>query len=176
MSDAAIRRLMPAATPTIEHVSNDPLVAERETYLRNTLLRDTDVMGMANGVEIRAPFLDPEIIRSAVAFGTDNILERGRPPKWILRDEWGPHLPEGIRQRRKTGFTLDVAGWLRSEGAAHISNARETLRASPLFDPATTDAAITRFQHDLDSGRTHSWVPLFALVQIAEQLRRWKQS
>jgi asparagine synthase (glutamine-hydrolysing) len=173
MSDATIARLMPGAPSTIERVAADPLVAERETYLRNTLLRDTDVMGMANSIEIRAPFLDPEILRSAAALGTDAILQRGRVPKWLLRDEWGPQLPSRTRTRRKTGFTLDVAGWLRAEGAEHVARAKETLRASPVFDGSVAEAMVSRFQHHLERGRTHSWVPLFALVQIGAQLRRW---
>src|SRR5205814_1110096 len=49
---------------------------EIEFYMGQMLLRDSDVMGMANGLEIRVPFLDSEFARRALAFGAE---ARGAP-------------------------------------------------------------------------------------------------
>jgi len=35
---------------------------ELNMYMKNQLLRDTDVFGMANSLEIRVPFLDKELV------------------------------------------------------------------------------------------------------------------
>src|SRR5438132_4913145 len=40
---------------------------ELRAYLHNQLLRDTDIMSMSHGVEVRAPFLDGPFAEAALA-------------------------------------------------------------------------------------------------------------
>jgi len=178
----SVRRLMPereiamltrAATTTIDRTPGDPLLAEQHGYLRDTLLRDTDVMGMANGVEIRAPYLDPEVMVSAASLGTPELLRRDRAPKFILRDGWARRLPARAKSRRKTGFTLDLPSWLRGAGAGRVDAAVDVLRRSSIVDRSALDLLVSRSRRGLLRGSARTWPLLFALVQLAEQLRRW---
>src|SRR5262249_14735935 len=55
-SASLIRKLLPGLpVPHSQGQPEDPLKLEQESYLRDTLLRDTDVMGMAHGIGTRAP-------------------------------------------------------------------------------------------------------------------------
>src|SRR5206468_5497977 len=51
---------VPSLDMRLYHVADDPVATvgrfETSFYLRNTLLRDGDVFGMANSLEIRVPF------------------------------------------------------------------------------------------------------------------------
>ncbi len=82
---------------------------ETSLYMRNQLLRDTDWAGMAHGVEIRVPFVDPFFLAAlppgsvlAAMNAKDAIAEVPIPP-----------LPDGVRHRRKTGFSTPHGRWLQ---------------------------------------------------------------
>lgn len=172
--DSLIRKLLTDVPSSRAHLDlPDPLRLEQATYLRDTLLRDTDVMGMARGVEIRAPFLDPDVLGVAEAIGSARILDRDRPPKWLLRDGWQQALMSRTLARRKTGFTLDVAAWLRGPGRALIQRTRDGLATQRFVDRRAAGHLLDVWESRLNSGHPASWVPLFALAQILEQLRRW---
>ena len=82
---------------------------ESTLYLRNQLLRDADWAGMAHGVEIRVPFVDPHLRAAAEAAG---FAPARRGGKRALARQLAPVLPESLLRRRKTGFHLPIADWL----------------------------------------------------------------
>lgn len=75
--------------------------------MRNQLLRDTDVMGMAHGLELRVPFLDREIAACLEALPES---ARFAPGKRLLRDAV-PELPQWVLDRPKQGFSLPFDAW-----------------------------------------------------------------
>lgn len=87
---------------------------ELERYTRNVLLRDTDVMSMAQGLEVRVPLLDDRLVSWTAALG-GQLKRAGRGPKPLLTAALGELLPPAVVQRRKMGFTLPFAPWLRAE-------------------------------------------------------------
>jgi len=84
---------------------------EWNIYMQNQLLRDADVMGMANGVEIRVPFLDDDFIRLIFSVSPD-IKYKGKGPKPLLIKSYKNELPEAIWNRPKMGFSFPFADWL----------------------------------------------------------------
>jgi len=80
-------------------------------YMQNQLLRDSDVMSMAHGVEIRVPFLDPEFISLALKTRS-SVKYNGARPKQLLIDSFQTELPEGVWNRPKMGFTFPFTEWL----------------------------------------------------------------
>src|SRR5205814_6034283 len=54
-------------------------------YLQNILLRDSDVFGMANSLEIRVPFLERDLAEWALGLPGNVLLPRGAPQKYLLR-------------------------------------------------------------------------------------------
>lgn len=118
---AAIDRLRGARRPSparfVEDVGGvDPLDRlsrlELGHYLRNTLLRDGDQMSMAHSLEVRAPYLDAELIREVVSLPPAFKLaaDRNKP---LLLDAVGDALPRAVWDRPKMGFALPYERWLR---------------------------------------------------------------
>jgi asparagine synthase (glutamine-hydrolysing) len=87
---------------------------ESKFYMRNTLLRDSDFMSMANGLELRVPFLDRKLVEACFRIPGKEKL-RGDQPKELLLSSLGVELPRGIVNRPKRGFTLPFERWLRGE-------------------------------------------------------------
>src|SRR5205807_4030011 len=79
--------------------------AEACTYMHDLLLRDTDQMSMAHGLEIRVPLLDHELAQYVVGL-PDAHKRPGSTPKRLLVESLGGLLPDDIVRRPKQGFTL----------------------------------------------------------------------
>jgi asparagine synthase (glutamine-hydrolysing) len=84
---------------------------ESTTYLRNQLLRDSDWASMDHSVELRTPLVDAALLAELAP-----LLNRfsAYPNKSLLSQAPRKALPQSVIQRRKTGFGIPVAAWLRS--------------------------------------------------------------
>jgi asparagine synthase (glutamine-hydrolysing) len=87
---------------------------ESRWYMRNTLLRDSDFMSMAHGLELRVPFLDRTLVEACFRIPGDKKLQ-GNLPKGLLLASLGVELPREVVNRPKRGFTLPFERWLRGE-------------------------------------------------------------
>jgi len=85
---------------------------ESSLYMRNQLLRDADWAGMAHSLEIRTPLVDIELLRTVAQLL--KVLEPGEG-KQALASAPMRALPDHIRHRPKTGFTIPVDQWLQKE-------------------------------------------------------------
>ena len=85
---------------------------ELNMYMKNQLLRDADLFGMANSLEIRIPFLDKELVDFTLK--VDSKYKIGKTNKQLLLDTFKDLLPEEIFKRPKMGFTLPFEIWFRS--------------------------------------------------------------
>ena len=87
---------------------------EMDMYMGQTLLRDSDVMGMAHSLEIRNPFLDADFADLALAPEPAARTPTDLPKHRFVEamDDWLPRL---ITRRRKQGFSLPFADWMRRE-------------------------------------------------------------
>jgi asparagine synthase (glutamine-hydrolysing) len=95
---------------------------ESHFYMRNTLLRDSDFMSMAHGLELRVPFLDRALVEACFRVPGDKKLQ-GNSPKSLLLTSLEVELPRGIANRPKRGFTLPFERWLRGEMRPVIEDA-----------------------------------------------------
>ena len=79
-------------------------------YMRNQLLRDADWAGMAHSLEIRVPLVDTFLLRNVAPLldGSD-----GKMWKKLLGTAPKPPLPNEILYRKKTGFGLPMATWIK---------------------------------------------------------------
>jgi len=84
---------------------------ELHMYMKNQLLRDTDVFGMHHSLEIRVPFLDKELIDYVLKI--DSKEKFGMYNKQILADISKDILPKEIYDRKKMGFSLPFEQWFR---------------------------------------------------------------
>jgi len=89
---------------------------ESSLYLRNQLLRDMDWASMAHSLEVRVPLVDAHLLRRVAPV----LVTRRERGKQILANAPQPPLPDAIRTRRKTGFTLPIKEWLQQEGRVEV--------------------------------------------------------
>jgi len=87
---------------------------ELRTYMTDVLLRDSDVFSMAHSLELRVPFVDRVLLEwlwpQPHWFKYDP-----RKTKRALADATADVVPAEIRHRRKQGFTLPFAHWMRGD-------------------------------------------------------------
>ncbi|HSH40406.1 MAG TPA: asparagine synthase (glutamine-hydrolyzing) [Chthoniobacterales bacterium] len=93
--------------PTLE---DEVSYLELTRYMRNQLLRDSDVMSMAWGLELRVPFVDSRLIEAV-----QNIPAELRLAGKQLLLEAVPEIPEWVRNRPKQGFAFPFKEWVTGE-------------------------------------------------------------
>jgi asparagine synthase (glutamine-hydrolysing) len=79
--------------------------------LQDDILAKVDRASMLHSLEVRAPFLDIELVDFLRRLPADMKL-RGGMTKWVLRKAARRLLPASILKRRKQGFALPVGSWL----------------------------------------------------------------
>ena len=82
---------------------------EINRYMRNQLLRDSDVFSMANGVELRVPFVDSKLYESVCQLPADIRLQ---PRKQLLIDAVGD-IPSWVISQPKRGFSFPLEQWFK---------------------------------------------------------------
>jgi len=90
------------------------LYTDMKTYLPGDILVKVDRMSMANSLEVRAPILDKEVIEFAASLPSGMKFHHGEK-KHILKQAFKPLLSDDILYRKKMGFSVPLASWLRDE-------------------------------------------------------------
>ena len=90
------------------------LYLSMKLYLQDDILVKVDRAAMANGLEVRCPLLDPEFVEFACQLPTKYKL-KGLQTKYLLKKAARGILPDEIIDRRKKGFGIPIARWLRNE-------------------------------------------------------------
>ncbi len=84
------------------------------TWLRGDILVKADKMTMANSLELRVPFLDPEVFAVASMLPVSERVTR-ETTKYALRQALRDVVPAHIFNRRKLGFPVPTRPWLANE-------------------------------------------------------------
>lgn len=117
--------------------NNDPYTAvsllEMNTYMVNTLLRDSDQMGMAHSVEIRVPFVDRKLANLVLTLPKDrNLSVKGNKP--LLRAAMYDKLEQAWSGIPKKTFSLPFDLWLRGPLKEEVGQRLKRLSNFP-FQP-----------------------------------------
>ena len=155
MSESKVDKLLAAfpVDPNLSGLSDGEKASWIETnlYMQNQLLRDTDVMSMSHGLEIRVPYLDQDLDKFLRQIDPKLKFEQHRP-KQLLIDSFRDMLPERIWNRPKMGFTFPFANWLkRNEQITNLNH----------YPNGYAKELINKFK----KGRLH-WSKAFALYQV----------
>ena len=84
---------------------------ELSSYMRNQLLRDSDVMSMHWGLELRVPLVDATLIDTIAVIPAEFRLKKG---KQLLIDSV-PEIPEWVYNRPKQGFRFPFDLWFQEQ-------------------------------------------------------------
>ncbi len=90
------------------------LRTDQRFYLQDGVLVKVDRASMANSLEVRVPYLDPEIVAFARALPPERKL-KGRGSKRILKRCAEGRVPEIVLARPKKGFGTPLGRWFRGE-------------------------------------------------------------
>ena len=145
-----------SSTPVLQDINhqttpNQASWIELNMYMQNQLLRDSDVMSMHHGIEIRVPFLDNEFMKTVLAIKS-SIKYAGPSGKQLLIDAFKDQLPEPIWNRPKMGFSFPFAEWLSNDAMV-----KEQFMSS-------NKQAIQNYT-DFKEGRLH-WSQLMSLMLL----------
>lgn len=140
---------------------------EMQSYLVNTLLRDTDSMSMAHSLEVRVPFLDHALVEFVAALPQEMKVRKG-VPKALLVAALGDLLPEEVVDQRKRGFTFPWAEWLRGPLKERIANGLSTL--SPALAEVMGAEQVQAVWLDYLGGKT-SWSRPWSLYVLNEWVK-----
>ncbi len=161
----------------MRHVLNGSRNAGDETvlgylrgYLQEDILVKIDRASMATSLEVRSPFLDPELVQFALGLPV-NLRLRGRTGKYILRALMRGRLPDALIDRRKVGFGVPLNQWLRESQREllldYLSPTR--LAAQGIFDARAVDTLVA----DHLNGRANRGHELWLLLLFQLWHQRW---
>jgi asparagine synthase (glutamine-hydrolysing) len=134
--------------------SDEPDVIDRVTrlelknYMAHTLLRDTDAMSMAHSLEVRVPLIDHKLVEFVTTIPSNLKLRNGQP-KYLLINALTDVLPPEVIKRRKQGFEMPVANWLRGPLRPALDDvlSLKSVQQRGLFNAAEVERLYQSFLH-----------------------------
>jgi len=108
------------------------------------LLRYSDRNSMAHGIEVRLPFLQPDLVAFVFSLPSSLKIHNGFM-KWILRKMMDKRIPDNIVwQKSKTGFEPPQKEWMElPEMKDYIIEARKKLVSEKILQPSVIQQKIT---------------------------------
>ena len=130
------------------------------TYLVGDILTKVDRTSMAHSLEVRAPFLDHDLVTWGMSLPASLKL-RGHEGKFVLKRAMEALLPSSLLYRRKRGFATSLAPLFRAEAP----RLRARLLDGPMQDSGLFDAsAIAGMIGRHEQGRFDHSGPLWLLL------------
>lgn len=149
------------------------LALEQRFFLADHNLHYTDAMSMAAGVEVRVPFLDPELLALSWRL-PDRFKQRGGCGKWLLKQAMAGLLPNDVIHRPKSGFGAPLRRWLQHDLRELVADtlSPSRLAADGLFNPS----AVHQLLDDQRSGRVDASYTIWSLLCISLWWERQQES
>jgi len=150
---------------------NEILLADMNLVLLSDMLVKVDSMSMANGLEIRSPFLDQQVVDFAFGLPAEYKID-SKIKKRIVQDAFRNFLPIELYNRPKHGFEIPLLDWLRKELWGLIDN--NLLKKSFIAEQQIFDVeAIENLKRKLKSSNPEdSHATIWALIVFQHW---WKQ-
>lgn len=129
-----------------------------KTYMSDDILAKVDRASMANSLEVRAPFLDPDFAGFAAGIPPAFKL-RGLTTKWILKSAMKKYLPASILTKRKQGFAVPVAKWMKEDLKPMLLKAfaKEKIAREGIFDYSYIENMLNEFVNNKEDTRKEIW-------------------
>jgi asparagine synthase (glutamine-hydrolysing) len=136
-------------------------------YLPNDLLVKVDTASMAVALEVRAPFLDRDLVAAALATPPERLAP-GTRRKGLLRSFALRHLPRAVVNRPKMGFAVPIGRWFRTDFGSMRALLLDHLRSRDPFGPITLDRlAVKKLVDEHLAARRDHGQRLFALLTLS---------
>ena len=113
-------------------------------YLQDDILVKVDRASMLHSLEVRAPFLDIDVVDFLRRLPASMKL-RGGTTKYVLREAARSLLPDKVIDRSKQGFAVPVGQWLRD---ARLPKSRSVLNGA-FWEKLSAEHRAGRADHRL---------------------------
>src|SRR5580692_2853087 len=140
---------------------------ELQSYMVNTLLRDTDSASMANSLEVRVPFLDHRLVEFVGRLPKGAKYVRGIP-KSLLIETLSDLLPDEVVGQSKRTFTLPWDVWLR--GSLGVRLSQDLANLTPPLQQYLNPRAVRGVWQNFVVGQTN-WSRPWSLYVLNEWVR-----
>ncbi|MGH9405108.1 MAG: asparagine synthase (glutamine-hydrolyzing) [Terriglobia bacterium] len=166
----SISKPLQAANANCENAVAEAMYLDFCLYLADDLLVKVDRASMACSLEVRTPFLDHRLIEFCAGLPSELKLPRFEL-KSLLKRAVEPWLPREIVSRRKRGFSVPIARWLRNElyplADEMLSPGR--IKAAGFFAPSQ----VRRLLEEHRSGKADHRKALWALLCFELWCEHW---
>jgi asparagine synthase (glutamine-hydrolysing) len=151
----------------VERLAFDTQEYEFGLRLPELLLMRIDRFSMANGVEARVPFLDPELVDYVYRLPPSLKLADG-VSKTVLKAAIGDIVPPWVINRPKQGFDAPVLSWLGAGMGRLLGELLDDEAIGRYFDVAALTAALGRTDE-----RSRDNFGLWPILNFALWHRHW---
>ncbi len=152
-----------AMTSAGKDAAGAAMAVDRDTYLPFDLLTKVDRASMRHALEVRAPFMDHELVAFAAALPSRLLIDR-RSGKLPLRTAFASELPAEVFDRPKMGFALPIGEWFRRPLKPMLN---DLLTAGSSYCSAHLQpAAVKKLVAEHDSRIVDHTQRLFALLML----------
>jgi asparagine synthase (glutamine-hydrolysing) len=189
-SDAQLRDVLPGfredwthtdvtASVYAESTGWDPVARMQHmdlfTWLRGDILVKADKMTMANSLELRVPFLDPEVFAVASRLPVSAKITR-TTTKYALRRALEPIVPAHVLHRPKLGFPVPIRHWLRAgelmEWAYAMLDSSQVNHQVELIDIAAVRRMLDEHRSGTNDHSRRLWTVLIFMLWHAIFIER----
>lgn len=141
------------------------------SYLADNLLFKVDRASMLASLEVRVPFLDPELVNFCIGLPF-HYRHRSHINKYILKKLVRGRIPDEVIFRKKMGFSVPIFSWFQKDFGGYL---RDTLlsqksRERGLFRPSTIEAMLDPKRMTEDK---HNSLKLWCLLILEEWHRKY---
>jgi len=152
-------------------IAERAMLADTAVYLPDDLLTKVDRASMAVSLEVRCPFLSPELFRLAWSLRPEQRSGRGEG-KVLLRQLLRAHVPPELVDRPKMGFGVPIGPWLRGPLASWADDILDpdSLEATGLFSVEGVRSIWSLHRHGSGDFSPELWPVLMTQNWLTE----WK--
>lgn len=171
-TDAARERLNSFSKEVGSNDFNEFLLADIRMVLAGDMLPKVDLMSMANGLEVRVPFLDHGLVEFAFRLPAEYKLN-DKMLKRILQDAVRPLLPPSLYNRPKKGFEVPLqnayTGFLRDKIENEWLN-DDFVQEQGIFNPS----AVSELRKRIFSGEDYDQNQVWSVLAFQHWWKRFE--
>ena len=137
-------------------------------YAGNKLLPDGDVMSMANGLELRFPLLDVDLIRAALSIPASQKTPRKGVANKPALTAAIQNFPFDLVNKQKHGFTVPLKLWIQDKLGDDIRAVLNDLTDNIGLDAKTVRSTMAQAER---ANGGQAWLRVWLLYSLGSWLR-----
>jgi asparagine synthase (glutamine-hydrolysing) len=130
-------------------------------YLQESILVKVDRASMASSLEVRAPFLDYELVEFVTGL-PPGLKLKGLTSKYILKKAMKNLLPNEVIQRKKKGFGVPIAKWVKGPLKELFEDllSPDRIKREGFLNPEYVTSLLQDHLHNTKDNRKQLWTLL----------------